>query len=169
MRWPPWRKEPAGLGGGPLAVVLQATGSHAWAVSGGWVRAAEQVGVLGAALAPRARWGASRPEDDGGLARWLRQAGPGDTALLLGFDWHSQALHASPAWRRRWARSAARKLVYVQESLQASLRLSASDAMQQAFRSAADLCDGVLYADPADRPLVEAAGKPALWLPFGVD
>lgn len=153
---------------GAVAIVLQATGSHAWAVSGGWVQAAARLGVLGAEVAPRARWGAPAPEEDGGLGRWLRRAGPEHLAILLGLDWHSQALHRSKRWRERLARSAARKLLYVQESLGASRR-GGSEAMLDAFRSAAELCDGVLFADATDGALVEAAGKPSLWLPFGVD
>jgi copper chaperone CopZ len=87
----------------------------------------------------------------------------------MGFDWHSQALHRSPRWRRRIASAPARKILYVQESIGAATRLTGSDDMATAYRSAAELCDAVVYSDAADRVLVEAAGKPALWLPFGVD
>jgi glycosyltransferase involved in cell wall biosynthesis len=169
-----WRRPPAPAGDAPgayrsVAIVLQATGSHAWAVSRGWARAAGKLGVLGAVIAPRARWGERRVRDDGGLAAYLRTAGRSDLIVLLGFDWHSQALHRSWLWRRRLARTRASKVVYAHESIAAWERRRGSDAMRRALRSAAALCDGVLYADLADRPVVEAAGKPSRWLPFGVD
>lgn len=165
-----WRQRPRPPGGtGAVGIVLQATGSHAWAVSGGWGRAAEALGVLGEVIAPRAAWGARVPDDDAGLAAHLARSGPEDLILLLGFDWHSQALHRSAGWRRRVARARGRKLLYVQESLEASRRLGGTDAMARAFSSAVDLCDGVLYADLGDGPIVRATGKPARWLPFGVD
>jgi Glycosyl transferases group 1 len=166
----PWSKRPSSpANGGTLAVVLQATGSHAWAVSGGWARAARDLGVLGAVLAPRGRWGAKDVDDDGGIATYLRRADSGDLAFLLGFDWHSQMLHQPSGWRRRWTRTRARKLLYVQESIATSQRLTGSNTMERSFRSAAELCDAIVFADVADRPLVEAAGKPCRWLPFGVD
>jgi hypothetical protein len=87
----------------------------------------------------------------------------------MGFDWHSQVLHGSWRWRRRFSRARARKILYVQESIAASARLSGTDAMAQAFGSAVRLCDAVLYADVADRALVEGTGKPSMWQPFGVD
>ena len=166
----PWRRTArVAPCAGPITVVLQATGSHAWAVSGGWADAARKLGVLGGACAPKASWGAPDVEDDGGLSAYLRRAHPGEVMLLLGFDWHSQALHTSPRWRRRFRRSAARKLLYVHESISCFRRLTDSDSMEVAFRSAAELADAVLYADVADRTLVESSGKPSLWQPFGVD
>ena len=164
-----WRPRPPPEAAGAVGIVLQATGSHAWAVSGGWGRAAERLGVLGAVLAPRAAWGARAPEDDAGLSEHLARSRPEDLILLLGFDWHSQALHRTTGWRRRVARARGRKLLYVQESIEASRRQSGSDAMAQAFSSAVELCDGVLHADLADGPIVRASGKPARWMPFGVD
>jgi hypothetical protein len=164
------RSRPAEVcAGGRLAIVLQATGSHAWGVGRGWVEAARRIGALGAVLAPRAKWKARSVADDGGVASWLAEARPGDTALLLGFDWHSQGLHRTGRWRARWERTRARKLLYVHESIATHRRLTGDDEMERAFRSAAELCDGVLFADPADRPLVESSGKACLWQPFGVD
>lgn len=166
----PWRGRPRTEGApGTVGIVLQATGSHAWAVSRGWERAAGELGVLGAVLSPRARWEAASLDDDGGLAAYLGRTRPDDLVLLMGFDWHSQVLHRSSRWRKRITRARARKILYVQESIASSVRLSGSDAMAQAFRSAVELCDGVLYADVADRGFIEAAGKPSMWQPFGVD
>ena len=164
-RPPPPRPKPAGA----VAFVLQATGSHSWSVSGGWGRAAERLGIPCQVLAPRARWGARTPDDDGGVPEHLARSRPEDLILLLGFDWHSQALHRSARWRRRFARARGRKLLYVQESIAASRRVSGTDAMARAFASAAELCDGVVYADLGDGPAVRASGKPARWMPFGVD
>jgi len=166
----PWFKRPSvAAGEGPLGIVLQATGSHASAVSKGWVDAARELGVLGAVIAPRAEWGAKDVDDDDGLAAYLGRAGPGEIVLLMGSDWHSQMLHRPRKWRRRWKRTRAKKLLYVHESIASARRLTGTDAMERMFRSAAELCDGILFADLADRPLVEAEGKPCLWQPFGVE
>ncbi|WP_242394201.1 glycosyltransferase family protein [Anaeromyxobacter oryzisoli] len=149
--------------------MLQATGSHAWAVSGGWVAAGRALHVLGTAFRPRARWGAEDVDDDDGLADFLACAGPDRVLLLLGFDWHSQMLHRSERWRSLWRGTRARRVLYVQESISNAGRLTGTNAMAQAFQSAASLCDGIVFTDVADRPLIEAAGRPSLWQPFGAD
>lgn len=154
---------------GTLTLLLQATYHHAPAVSSGWVRAASELGFLKASIQPVAQWGADDVEDDDGLAAYLRRAPPGDTILMMGFDWHSQMLHRSERWRRRWERTRAKRLLYAHESLLAGTRTTGSDEMETAFFSAAGLCDGIVFADVLDRPLVERSGKPSLWLPFGVD
>jgi glycosyltransferase involved in cell wall biosynthesis/predicted Zn-dependent protease len=149
-------------------IVLQATGVHAWAVGGGWENAARQLGVHHRTFRPRANWGDLDAAHDDGLFAYLAQP-QADFLLLAGFDWHSQPLHASPRWREQWAKCPARKILYVQESVLNHEKLSGSKVMEQAFRSAAALVDAILYTDLADRPLMESAGKPALFQPFGVD
>jgi glycosyltransferase involved in cell wall biosynthesis len=88
---------------------------------------------------------------------------------LLGFDWHSQVLHRSARWRKRWKRTPAAKLLYVQESIAGARELTGTDEMEHAFRSAAELCDAIVFTDPGDRKIVESVGRPNLWQPFGVD
>jgi len=149
-------------------IVLQATGVHAWAVGGGWENAARQLGVHHRTFRPRANWGDTEVANDDGLFAYLAQP-QADFLLLAGFDWHSQPLHASPRWREQWAKCPARKILYVQESVLNHEKLSGSKVMEQAFRRAAALVDAILYSDLADRPLMESAGKPALFQPFGVD
>jgi len=149
-------------------IVLQATGVHAWAVGGGWENAARQLGVHHRTFRPRANWGDLDVANDDGLFAYLAQP-QADILLLAGFDWHSQPLHASPRWREQWAKCPARKILYVQESVLNHEKLSGSQVMAQAFRRAAALVDAILYTDLADRPLMESAGKPALFQPFGVD
>lgn len=150
-----------------LDVVLQATGYHSWNVGEGWSRTAEELGMVNRTFRPRARWGEAC-EDDDGLYSYLGNA-QSAAMLLLGFDWHSQALHNSPRWRERWQNAGTRKIIYVQESVHHSVEVMHNTRMVDAFGSAAALGDFVIYTDCADRSLVERQGKPSLWLPFGVD
>lgn len=151
-----------------LDLVLQATGSHAWGVSGGWANAARQLGLLHRVFSPRAEWGQAEASDDDGLFAYL--ANPqADLILLLGFDWHSQMLHASPRWQERWASARIVKVLYAHESIESSCRLFGNDLLKQAALSALNCVDACVYADLADEAFFRAAGKPALFQPFGVD
>lgn len=149
-------------------IVLQATGVHAWAVGGGWENAARKLGAHHRTFRPSAEWGAPDVKSDDGLFEYL--ANPqADILFLAGFDWHSQPLHAHPRWQERWARCPARKILYVQESVLNHEKLSGTKVMEHAFRRAAALVDAIIYTDLSDRPLMESAGKPILFQPFGVD
>jgi len=149
-------------------IVLQATGVHAWAVGGGWENAARKLGVHHRTFRPHADWGAVDVNDDDGLFDYL--ANPqADILLLAGFDWHSQPLHADVRWQSRWAQCHAKKILYVQESVLNHEKLSGSKVMEHAFRRAAALVDAIIYTDSSDRALMESAGKPILFQPFGVD
>ncbi len=149
-------------------IVLQATGSHAWAVGGGWENAARQLGIHHRTFRPRANWGDQDVLSDDGLFAYL--ANPqSDIILLAGFDWHSQMLHGSRRWQERWQQCPARKILYAQESILNHEKLSGSKVMELAFRRAAACVDAIIYTDLSDRPLMEAIGKPALFQPFGVD
>jgi glycosyltransferase involved in cell wall biosynthesis len=149
-------------------IVLQATGVHAWAVGGGWENAARKLGLHHRTFRPRGDWGATDVKNHDGLFDYL--ANPqADILLLAGFDWHSQPLHSHPRWEQRWLQCPARKILYVQESVLNHERLSGSKVMEHAFRRAAALVDAIIYTDLADRALMESAGKPVLFQPFGVD
>lgn len=149
-------------------IVLQATGSHAWGVGGGWANAADSLGVLHRVFRPTAKWDAEDVTDDDGLYEYL--AAPGaDAILLLGFDWHSQMLHRSPRWRQRWREAKILKILYVQESIVNSCRLFQHDRMAEAARSAAELADLIVYTDLADREFFARFPAPSFWQPFGVD
>ena len=149
-------------------IVLQATGVHAWAVGGGWENAARKLGMHHRTFRPRADWGAMDVKNDDGLFNYLGNP-KADILLLAGFDWHSQPLHAHPRWQNRWAQCRPRKILYVQESVLNHEKLSGSKVMEHAFRRAAALMDAIIYTDLADRALMESAGKPVLFQPFGVD
>ena len=149
-------------------IILQATGVHAWAVNGGWENAARQLGLHHRTFRPRAVWTEMEPAQDDGLFDYL--ANPqAEILLLAGFDWHSQPLHNHPRWQARWRQCPARKILYVQESVLNHEKLSGTKVMEQAFRRAAGLVDAIIYTDLADRALMESAGKPVLFQPFGVD
>ena len=150
-----------------LDVVLQTTGYHSWNVGEGWSRAAEALGILNRTFRPRARWGEACRDDDG-LHSYLGNTRSA-AMLLLGFDWHSQALHDSPRWRERWNHAKTCKIMYAQESVHRSPEAMRNTRIVDAFHSAAALCDFLIYTDCEDRGVVEKHGKPSMWLPFGVD
>ncbi len=151
-----------------IDIVLQATGVHAWGVGGGWANAASMLGMLHRVFAPSSHWGDRQPEYDDGLFDYL--ANPqAEIILLLGFDWHSQMLHLTPRWKERWRESKIYKVLYVQESIENSVRLSGCDDMKRALLSAIECVNAIVYTDFNDRRLMESTGKPAIWQPFGVD
>ena len=70
-----------------INIVFQATGQHAWGVSGGWVNAAQKLGELNRVFSPKGNWGDLLPYDDDGLGHFLDSNDSG-LMLLLGMDWH---------------------------------------------------------------------------------
>jgi glycosyltransferase involved in cell wall biosynthesis len=98
-----------------IDVVLQATGNHAHAASFGIVNALGRLGFLGRVFKPRADWGAAEPKDDDGLFNYLSSP-QNEFILFLGFDWHSQPLHASRRWRRQIRMSPCVKIAYLHET-----------------------------------------------------
>jgi glycosyltransferase involved in cell wall biosynthesis len=151
-----------------IDIVLQATGSHAWGVGGGWINGANKLGLLNRVFAPKANWGDPEVLSDDGL--WSYLADPqADIMLLLGFDWHSQMLHSSPRWRERWLNSKILKILYVQESVENNCRLFENDLMRQAVISAMKCADAIVYTDITDETFFQNSGMPSLWQPFGVD
>jgi len=149
-------------------VVLQATGSHAWAVGGGWANGARKLGLFHRMFAPRSKWGDSDVEDDDGLYTYLSNP-QADLILLLGFDWHSQMLHQTERWRERWAKAKIAKILYVHESVINNCNLFQNTLMKEAVISAANLSDAIIYTDISDKEWFAKIGLPSMWQPFGVD
>lgn len=150
-------------------VVIQATGSHAWAVGEGWGNVARKLGLLNRIFRPVAEWGDLDVRDDDHLGGYLENTCTADLILLAGFDWHSQMLHVNEIWRHRWQNSSSRKILYIQESIVSSSKLTGSDEFKRMFMSAATIADAVIYTDILDADLVCETGLPSMWLPFGVD
>ena len=150
-----------------LDLVLQATGFHSHNVSEGWVNAARALGVLGRLFRPFAEWDAPM-ESDNGLFDYLGHP-KSDAMLLLGFDWHSQALHNTPRWRGRWIACPSTRIIYAHESIGGDVILTGSNRALKAAISA-DLCaDMWVYTDIKDDGLFGNFGKAAFYQPFGVD
>ncbi|MBN1536755.1 MAG: glycosyltransferase [Anaerolineales bacterium] len=157
------------LGSKPkVDVVIQATGTHAWAVGGGWANGARKLGIFHRMFSPKSKWGDVDVEDDDGLYAYL--ANPqADLILLLGFDWHSQMLHQTERWRERWAKAKISKILYVQESVINNCTLFQNSLMKEAVISAANFSDAIVYTDITDKDWFTQLGLPAMWQPFGVD
>lgn len=151
-----------------IDIILQATGEHAWGVGRGWENAAKKLGVYNRTFAPRANWGEHDVYFDDGLEKYLKSKNS-DILFLAGFDWHSQVFHKNQYWRELFQKSAAKKILYVQESVINNCRLFKTDEMEKAVWSAAAISDFVVYTDIMDKDFIEGLSIPALWQPFGVD
>ncbi|MEG5232749.1 glycosyltransferase [Microcoleus sp. AT9b-C3] len=103
-----------------IDVVLQATGTHGWNFSRGWVNVLERQGLLNRVFTPVAEWGASEPTDDDGLYEYLKNP-EADIMLLLGFDWHSQPLHNNLKWQEQWYNANIKKVAIFQEHCSADI------------------------------------------------
>jgi glycosyltransferase involved in cell wall biosynthesis len=75
-----------------FSIVLPATGTHAWDITEGWVKALEESKLLNHVFRPRANWGDNSLLFDDNLSVYL-QEDPCDYVILLGIDWHSQPMH----------------------------------------------------------------------------
>ncbi len=151
-----------------IDIVLQATGTHSWNVGEGWKNAATALGFSYKLFKPKANWGDTEPFNDDNLYNNLSKS-YSDIILLLGFDWHSQALHTTERWKTIWNKNKAAKILYVQESILNNCKQSGNDSMFQAFLSASSFCDLVVYTDILDKSIIEKNSKKSIWMPFGVD
>jgi hypothetical protein len=151
-----------------LDIVLQATGVHSWNVGEGWKNAAKQQNILNRVFKPTSDWGLLEPKNDNGLFKYLKKETP-DYILLLGFDWHSQCLHSTDKWKEAWHKNKSTKILYVQESLLNNSRQAGNDDMINAFKSASEFSDLVIYTDILDKQTVEEHSKKSSWFPFGAD
>ena len=149
-------------------IVMQATGVHGWNISDGWINAARKLKRLHRVFCPKSDWGDLHIRDDDGLFEYLAKP-QADLIILLGFDWHSQMLHASPRWQERWNNSKIVKVLYIHESIEDNCRLFENDAMKKAVASAAGCVDAIVYNDYTDRELLEKLHDRVMWQPFGID
>ncbi|WP_158277625.1 glycosyltransferase [Opitutus sp. ER46] len=150
-------------------IVYQATGKHAWCIRDGWTATAQRLGCLNRVFEPRANWGDSDTADDDGLYAYLA-APSSDVMILLGFDWHSQALHTSSRWKERWAAATTTKVLYIHESLDNNCRLFGNDGMKNAALSAVECADVIVCPDPVDAVWLRTrTTKPVFIQPYGVD
>ncbi len=149
-------------------VVLQATGLHSWNVGGGWINALKELGVLNRVFEPKAKWGDAEPSNDDGLLQYLKKP-EADFILLLGFDWHSQALHTAKQWMDAWAQCPMQKILYCQEAIAARDRVYDTNLSSETFFHTQDLVNSCIVTTEEDAPLAEIRCKKVLWQPFGVD
>lgn len=157
-----------------VSIVYQCTGAHGWSIAETYVNAARRLGLLHRTFAPRARWGASKPKQDDGLADFLVHAGPEDIVLLCGFDWHSQPLHRCARFRRLLQRSRATRVGIFQEHLSApwiAADPSASEQFHSALLSALPLLSHVACNHEGDVAHLRAMGVdlPVEFIPFAAD
>jgi glycosyltransferase involved in cell wall biosynthesis len=103
-----------------IDVVLQATGTHGWNFSRGWVDVLQRQGLLNRVFTPMAEWGESGSTNDDGLYEYLRNPNA-DIMILLGFDWHSHPLHNNLKWREQWCNANIKKVAIFQEHCSAEI------------------------------------------------
>jgi len=153
-----------------IDIVLQATGTHAHAVSHGIVNSLHRLGLLGRVFRPNANWGEPAPLDDDGLFDYL-SVPESEFILFLGFDWHSQSLHTSTRWRQRIRMSPIIKVGYLHETVSNGSEDEQRTKMR-ALISCHSLIDIILHASPAEVDYIGTLinhSRPVLASGFGVD
>ena len=157
-----------------IDVVLQATGTHGWNFSRGWVNVLQRQGVLNRVFIPVAEWGALEPTDDDGLYQYLRNP-EADIMLLLGFDWHSQSLHSTRKWQNQWHQARVKKVVTIPDSyLNDAVQNTSSwrKQMSMAIKSTVPCVDAIICHHEPDVNFLreqEHIAKPIIFSPFAVD
>lgn len=157
-----------------IDVVLQATGIHGWSASYGWINTLQKQGFLNRSFKPAALWGAEEPYDDDGLFEYLN-APEANIILLLGFDWHSQALHNNLRWQERWNKASIKKIAVLQECYSSEVVQKTpvwKQHMYQALASTLSCVDGLICHHEPDVQLLQEEleiSVPTIFLPFGVD
>jgi glycosyltransferase involved in cell wall biosynthesis len=157
-----------------IDVVLQATGTHGWCASEGWVNTLKREGLLNRVFRPISAWGTEKPMHDDGLFEYLRNP-QSDVMLLLGFDWHSQPLHETSEWQERWQQSQITKIAILQECYSTEILKSISgweQQMHQAIRSTISCVDGLICHHEPDVEFLKNIfniSLPITFLPFAID
>ncbi len=157
-----------------IDVVLQSCGLHGWNLWRGWVNVLEKAGLLNRVFAPTADWAAPEPNDDDGLFEYLKNP-EADVMLLLGFDWHSQALHNTAKWQNQWQQSPIKKVAILQECYSAEVVQNTPQWQQQLAQALATTipCVDALVCnhEPDVQFLQEQANVslPMIFLPFAID
>jgi glycosyltransferase involved in cell wall biosynthesis len=157
-----------------IDVVLQATGTHGWCASEGWVNTLQREGLLNRVFRPNCSWGVEKPVYDDGLFEYLRNP-QADIMLLLGFDWHSQPLHHTTEWKERWQQSQITKIAVLQECYSSEVLKSVlawEQQMHKAFRSTLSCVDALICHHEPDVAFLKNTfnvSLPITFLPFAVD
>ncbi len=157
-----------------IDVVLQATGTHGWSASEGWVNTLKREGLLNRVFRPVSAWGAEQPVNDDGLFEYLRNP-QADIMLLLGFDWHSQPLHNTMEWNERWQQSRITKIAILQECYSTEILRSVpawEQQMNQAFRTTIPCVDALICHHEPDVEFLKntfSISLPIMFLPFAID
>jgi glycosyltransferase involved in cell wall biosynthesis len=157
-----------------IDVVLQATGTHGWSASEGWVNTLKREGLLNRVFRPLSGWGADKPIYDDGLFEYLRNP-QADIILLLGFDWHSQPLHKTSEWQERWQQSKITKIAIVQECHSSEILKSVpgwEQQMHRAIKSTIPCVDALICHHEPDVEFLKNTlnvSLPIIFLPFAID
>jgi len=157
-----------------IDIVLQATGKHAWNMSEGWVSTLQHQGWLNRAFYPISDWGDQEPAKDDGLFEYL-ESPTADLILILGFDWHSQPLHATEKWRARWLECPAIKIAIVNEMCSSPVIQSCPqwyEEMTLSLKNASNCVDGIICNHEPDLDFIVNSlyiDKPILFQPFAID
>lgn len=142
---------------------------HSWFVREGYAEALKRKGCLGRTFYVPS-W---KPDDtrSEALFQYLRRP-ESDGILLMDTLWHAQSVHATEAWRHRWADCPARKVLFSFECM-SNPRLRPNPRWWNdswtALQRAVPTVDGVVFAHEIDAELFAGFGVPALWQPFAVD
>jgi Glycosyltransferase len=156
-----------------IDVVLQATGTHGWNFSRGWVNVLQRQGLLNRVFTPVAEWGALEPTDDDGLYEYLRNP-EADIMLLLGFDWHSQPLHHNLKWQEQWYNANIKKVGIFQEHCSAEIVQNTPQWQEQisiAIDNAATCVSAIICNHEPDVSWLLNRGikTPTVFSPFAID
>jgi glycosyltransferase involved in cell wall biosynthesis len=157
-----------------IDVVMQVTGLHGWNFSRGWVNSLARANLLNRVFAPTAAWDAQTPVDDDGLFEYLNHP-QADIIILLGFDWHSRPLHATPAWRERWQNAKITKIAVLQEHYSAQVVHSTptwQDLFATAIANTIECVDAIICNHEPDVEFLqvrERITKPIIFQQFAID
>jgi glycosyltransferase involved in cell wall biosynthesis/SAM-dependent methyltransferase len=156
-----------------IDVVLQATGTHGWNCSRGWVNVLQRQGLLNRVFTPMAEWGESGSTNDDGLYEYLRNP-DADIMILLGFDWHSHPLHNNLKWREQWCNANIKKVAIFQEHCSADIVQNTPQWQEQisiAIDNAATCVSAIICNHEPDVSWLLNRGikTPTVFSPFAID
>lgn len=154
--------------------VLPTTGNHGWVVSEGWIKSAEEAGLLGKVFRPKAKWGSDEPEKDDGLLQQLLDNRLSETVVVLGMDWHSQPLTKLEKWKSAWRNCQSKIIAIIWEDYTSdfvSQQKQLSNAMENAARCVVECVDWI-YSNHEDNISFyqdKIGFKKIGYLPFSAD
>jgi glycosyltransferase involved in cell wall biosynthesis len=156
-------------GGSKPVVDIVLPEGHSWFVREGYAAALKRLGCLGRTFHVPS-WKQDDPRS-AELFEYLRRP-QADVIFLMDTLWHAQHVHATEAWRSRWADCPARKILFSFECMNNPvIRANARwwDDTLNAVKQASSCVDAFVYAHEIDGELFRQFARPALWQPFAVD